>query len=149
MACKLPVALNTDMWSIAFRYSTFIILFLTSYYIVSKWWLTSERKKKTSFFSLVNFGSGWTARAKLLLSVLTWRYSLPHTHVTYHTCDLDRNVFKMAIDLASKKNWFCRVYHLFAHPGFFDLRGMYWDKNKQTKKQTKMEKFAVSFYLNH
>ena len=50
MACKLPVALNTDMQSIAFRYSTFIISFLTSCYIVSKRWPTSEWEKKSLFF---------------------------------------------------------------------------------------------------
>ena len=85
MACKLPVALNTDMRSIAFRYSTFIISFLTSCYIVSKWWPTSEWEKNLSFFSLVNFGSGWTARAKLLLSSLDMTpFTASHTYDVSH-----------------------------------------------------------------
>ena len=36
MAHKLPVALNTDMDPSRFDYSTFIILFVASYFIVSK-----------------------------------------------------------------------------------------------------------------
>ena len=44
MACKLPVALNTDMRSLAFR-----LLFLTSYFIVSKWWPISEWSKSYFF----------------------------------------------------------------------------------------------------
>ena len=44
MACKLPVALNTDMRSLAFRLS-----FLTSYFIVSKWWPISEWNKSYFF----------------------------------------------------------------------------------------------------
>ena len=39
-----------------------------------------------------------------------------------------------------KKN--CRIFgfHLFAHLGFFNLKGMYWDKKKG-------EKFAISYPL--
>ena len=51
MACNLPVALNTDTRSIAFRYFdlfTESTLFLTSYFIVSKWWLV---RKWNNFFS--------------------------------------------------------------------------------------------------
>ena len=44
MACKLPVALNTGMRSLAFR-----LLFLTSYFIVSKWWPISEWNKSYFF----------------------------------------------------------------------------------------------------
>ena len=47
-------------------FNLFIILFVTSYYIVSKWWPASEWKKKTLFFALANFSSGWTARAKFV-----------------------------------------------------------------------------------
>ena len=36
MAHKLPVALNTDMDPSRFDHSTFIILFVASYFIVSK-----------------------------------------------------------------------------------------------------------------
>ena len=83
MACKLPVALNTDMWSIAFRYSTFIILFLTSYYIVSKWWLTSEREKKTSFFFARKFRQRLDSEGEVVT------FSLDMTLFTAsHTCDV-------------------------------------------------------------
>ena len=149
MACKLPMALNTDMRSIAFRYSTFIILFLTSYYIVSKWWPTSEWKKKTLFFFARKIvAAGQRGRSLLLSSLDMTLFTASHTCDVSHAWSKSER-FQNGRWLSVKKNWFCTIYHLFAHPGFFDLRGMYWNKNKQTNKQTKKEKFGVSYSLNH
>ena len=56
-------------------------------------------KKKTLFFFARKFRQRLDSEAEVCyFQVLTWRYSLPHTHVTYHTLDLNRNVFKMAVD---------------------------------------------------
>ena len=58
--------------------------------------------------------------------------------------DLDQTVFKMAVDHATKKNlwkiWFCTLYRVFAHLGFFNLREMYWGQKKGGK-------FGVSYPL--
>ena len=68
-----------------FDYSTFIILSLTSYFIVSKWWPITEWN--ISFFSLVNFGSSWTAGTKLLLSGLDLTL-----FTDLHTCNVSHHV---------------------------------------------------------
>ena len=62
MARNLPVALNTDTRSIAFRYFdlfTESTLFLTSYFVVSKWWLVL--KWNNFFFCSAPAGQrGWS-----------------------------------------------------------------------------------------
>ena len=68
-------------------YSTFRILFLTSYFIVSKWWLIAEWNKSCFFFPLVNFGISWTAK-KLLSGLDVTLFTSLHTydvspHVTW------------------------------------------------------------------
>ena len=68
-------------------YSTFSILFLTSYFIVSKWWLIAEWNKSCFFFPLVNFGISWTAK-KLLSGLDVTLFTSLHTydvspHVTW------------------------------------------------------------------
>ena len=55
-------------------------------------------KKKLFFFSLAKSQRLDSEGEVCYFQVLTSRYSLPHTHVTYHTRDLNRNVFKMAVD---------------------------------------------------
>ena len=69
-----------------FVYSTFAILFLTSYFIVYKCWPISEWNK-SYFFPLVNFDSSWTARANLLLSGLDMAL-----FTVVHTCDVSHHV---------------------------------------------------------
>ena len=59
---------------------------LTSYFIVSKRWPISGWDK-FYFFPLVNFGSGWTARAKLLLSGLDMTL-----FTALHMCDVLHHV---------------------------------------------------------
>ena len=56
------------------RVSIFNLHYFISHFVLHSLLMVAyiRMEKKTSFFlSLVNFGSGWTARAKLLLSVLT------------------------------------------------------------------------------
>ena len=65
-----------------FDYSTFVVLFLTSYFIVSNWW-PIRKWNKSYFFPLVNFGSSWAAGTKLLLSGLDMTL-----FTTLHTCDV-------------------------------------------------------------
>ena len=66
-----------------FDYSTFVVLFLTSYFIFSNWWPIREWNK-SYFFPLVNLGSSWAAGTKLLLSGLDMTlFTTLHT-VTYH-----------------------------------------------------------------
>ena len=66
------------------------------------------------FIPLVDFGSSWKARTKLLLSGLDMTL-----FTALHTCDMSRPV-----------TWIRPIYRLFAHLGFFNLRGMYWDKKR-------------------
>ena len=51
------------------------------------------------FFPLVNFGSGWTARAMLLLSGLDMTlFTALHTSDVLHHVTWIKLVFKMAVD---------------------------------------------------
>ena len=69
-----------------FDYSTFVMLFLTSYFVVSKWWPISESNK--SYFSpRVNFGCSWTAETNLLVSGLDMTL-----FTALHTCDVSHHV---------------------------------------------------------
>ena len=126
MAYKSPVALNKDMRSVAFRYSTFIILSLTSYFIVSKWWPITEWN--ISFFSLVNFGSSWTAGTKLLLSGLDLTL-----FTALHTCNVSHHVtwigqFSKWPSIKHQKKFLEHLtlfnISLICYLGFFNLRGM-------------------------
>ena len=69
-----------------FDFSAFVILFLSSYFEVSKWWPIPEWNK-SYFFPLVNFDSSWTAGAKLLLSGLD-----KTLFNALHTCDVSHHV---------------------------------------------------------
>ena len=69
-----------------FDFSAFVILFLSSYFEVSKWWPIPEWNK-SYFFPLVNFDSSWTAGAKLLLSGLE-----KTLFNALHTCDVSHHV---------------------------------------------------------
>ena len=56
IACYLTVALNSDTRSVAFRLFNLFresILFLTSYFSVSKWWLVTKWNKSLFFFRSV------------------------------------------------------------------------------------------------
>ena len=82
--------------------------------------------------------SGTARAAKLLLSDLPWPFH-QITHVWRITSrDLDQNVFKMAVNWASKE--ICRkfgfaqnIVYLRAHLGFFNPRGMDWYNKKRGK----------------
>ena len=92
-----------------FDYSTFVILFLTSYFVVSKWWPISE-SNKSYFFPLVNFGSSWTAGTNLLLSGLHMTVLLPYTRVTFHITWPESSRFQNSCRLSVQK--ICRKFDL-------------------------------------
>ena len=98
IACYLTVALNSDTRSVAFRlFSLFreSILFLTSYFSVSKWWLVTKWNKSLFFFrSVAAEQRGWSCYFQLS----TWPSSLPYTRVTYHITWPRSDRFKMAVD---------------------------------------------------
>ena len=77
-------------------YLTFSILFLTSYFIVSKWWLIAEWNK-SCFFSARKFRHQLNSQE---VTFRSWCYALHFlTHVWRITSrDLNRTVFKMAFD---------------------------------------------------
>ena len=83
-------------------YSTFSILFLTSYFIVSKWWLIAEWNKSCFFFPLVNFGISWTAK-KLLSGLDVTLFTSLHT-MTYHLTWPESDRFQNGRRLSIKKN---------------------------------------------
>ena len=86
-----------------FDYSTFVILFLTSYFVVSKWWTISE-SNKFYFLSARKFRQQLNSRGEFV-TFRSW-------HNSFHCLtnvwpiisrDLNRTVSKMAVDWASKK----------------------------------------------
>ena len=86
-----------------FDYSTFVILFLTSYFVVSKWWTISE-SNKFYFLSARKFRQQPNSRDELV-TFRSWHNSFHClTNVwRFISRDLNRTVFKMAVDWASKK----------------------------------------------
>ena len=149
MACKLPMALNTDMRSIAFRYWTFIILFLTSYYIVSKWWPTSEwKKKELSFFrSQISVAAGQRGRSLLLSSLDMTLFTASHTCDVSHAWPKSER-FQNGRWLSVKKLVLHNISFICSSRILWPKRNVLGQK-KQTNKQTKKEKFGVSYSLNH
>ena len=82
-----------------FDYSAFVILFLTSYFVVSKWWPITEWNE---FFSLVNLGSNWTGGTKLLLSgfdmtLFTTLYTCDY-HITWPDSDRFQNGRRLSVE---------------------------------------------------
>ena len=79
MACNLPVALNTDTQSVAFRLYNLLIKSTRS--------LNKTEQIIFPFFPLANYSSSWAARVNLLLSYLNM------THFTApDTCDVSHQV---------------------------------------------------------
>ena len=97
------------------------ILFFTSYFIVSKWWLVLKWNK--SFFSaryqLESEGEAVT------FEVLTWPYTRVMYHIMWPGSERFQNGHRLRV-----KFGFCTRYRLFAHLGFFSPRGMCRDKKK-------------------
>ena len=124
LACNFflnaALAMNTDTWSVACRLFNLFkesILFPTSYFIVSKRWLIKDWM--TPFFFARKFRQRagqrgprscyFRTREKKLLSLVS---DLPFHYITHvwrvTSRYLDRNVFKMAVNWAQKKN--CRKF---------------------------------------
>ena len=136
MACKLPMALNTDMRSIEFRYSIFIILFLTSYYIVSKWWPTSEWRKKLSLFrSQISVAAGQRGRSLLLSSLDMTLFTASHTCDVSHAWSKSER-FQNGRWLSVKKLVLHNISFICSSRILWPKRNVLGQKNKQTNKQT-------------
>ena len=86
-----------------FDYSAFVTLFLTLYFIVSKWW---PLKEWNIFFFARKFRQQLNSRDEIV-TFMSWHEAFHClTHVWRITSsDLKRTVFKMAVDWASKKNF--------------------------------------------
>ena len=63
-----------------FDYSTFIILFLSSYLIVSKWWPITEWNK-SYFFSARKFRQQLNSQDEVV--IFSCRFSLPYTQFDF------------------------------------------------------------------
>ena len=92
------------------------------------------QKGTNTFFPLLNFGSSWTARAKLLLS------GLDITLITaLHTCNVSHHLtwigtFSKWPSIKRQKkfveNLVSHNISFIAHLGFLNLRGMCWDNER-------------------
>ena len=87
------------------------------------------------FFPLVNYGSNWTAGKNLLLSGLDMTL-----FTAVHMCDISHHATWIepfpkwpSIKRQNKfgKFGFAQYIVKFAHFGFFNIRGIYWDKKKR------------------
>ena len=108
MACKLPVALNTDVRSVAFRLFN-LCYFISHFVFHSLQMLAYIRMEQILFFSTRKFRQQLDSKGEF---VTFWSW-----HDAFHCCthvrritslDLDRNVLKMAVHWALKK--ICRKF---------------------------------------
>ena len=118
-----------------FDFSAFVILFLSSYFVVSKWWPIPEWNK-SYFFPLVNFDSSWTAGAKLLLSGrVTYHITWPESHRS-------QNGRRLSLKKIGKKLYFA---HYIVNLLIYD--SLTQEECIGTKKR-KEEKFGASYPLS-
>ena len=116
-----------------------------------RWWLPLTLSKRQSpLLTTVLLRTTLTRTIKLHYYMLPpgsnhlLYFSLPYTHVTYLITWPGSDRFQNGRRLSVKKNlwkiWFCTIYRVFAHLGFFSLRGMHWDQKKGGR-------FGVSYPL--